>query len=108
MNYRIIQTDDSITVLTEDGGLAEIRLVEELVSGDGRKTTIEYYQNRFTEEDLNNPESVYDILGEGKMYYNDYTTPYTSPEHITDALEWLAPGNDYKSDNTLWPSWREL
>jgi hypothetical protein len=104
MKYKTIRKDDIIIIITEDGGLAEIHYAEELDEGDGRQSTTEYYQNRFTEEDLLSTESIWDILGEGKAYYNDWTTPFDDPNHIIDALNWLAIDESYQEDNSIWPN----
>jgi len=105
MKYRLIQTGDGITVLTEDGGCVEIRAT---FDGEGRQSTTDYYQSRFTEKDLLSDTPVYEILSEGKMYYNDWDTPFDSPELITDALNWLDPDEfNYELDNAIWPNWRK-
>ena len=43
MKYRVIDDDDELIVLTEDGGIATIRETDEVEVGDGRQTTIEWY-----------------------------------------------------------------
>lgn len=105
MNYRLINEGDTIIILTEDGGYAEIRDVEEVSAGDGRQTTIELYQSRFTEDDMLSGTPLYETLGEGKMYYEDFTTPYTSEEHVEYALDWLSSDAVHKLDNTIWPEY---
>ena len=108
MKYKLIKTNNEITVLTADGGLAEIREVEESSAGDGRQSVTEYYQTHFTKNELLDYEGVHCILGQGKMYYNDWTTPFTNPDHIVDALNWLAPGEtEYILDETIWPEWEQ-
>lgn len=102
VRYRTVETPDSIIVLVDDGGIAEIREVGESDEGDGRQTTIEYYQSRFTASDLLSGTSIWEIVGNGKMHYDDFTTEYTDPEHVITALEWLAVGCEYIEDNTIW------
>lgn len=103
IKYKLINEGDTIVVITDDGGCADIRAVEELSAGDGRQTTIELYQDHFTEEDLLSDEPLYEILGEGKMYYEDFTTPYTSEEHVKYALNWLTPSaTEYVLDESIW------
>ena len=107
VKYRTIQDSDSITILLEDGGIADIREVEELNEGDGRKATTEYYQSRFTAEDLNSEEDVWTAVGEGKMYYNDWKTPFTDPAHLQDALNWLSIESEFEVDESIWPQFEE-
>lgn len=106
IKYRTIKSEDNVVVILEDGGIADIHYAEESVAGDGRMSTSEYYQSRFTEDDLKSEECIWDIVGEGKMYYNDWTTPFDDPEHITDALQWLASGCEYELDESIWPDFK--
>lgn len=104
MRYRVIELDERI-VLTEDGGVACIRTADEMDTGDGRESTTDYYQDRITQELVDSLEeggSIWDILSEGKMYYNDWTTPELDPEHIKDALAWLCIDCEFKRDDTIW------
>ena len=104
IKYRTLQSgDDSVVVILEDGGFAEVHYAEPMSEKCNRQSTTEYYQTRFTQSDVDNKdEPIYDILGEGKMYYNDWDTPFTNPVHVQDMLEWLAPGHIYKLDETIW------
>jgi hypothetical protein len=51
MKYRRIldKGDDEIIILTEDGGIATIRETDEIEVGDGRQTTIEWYDQSILE-----------------------------------------------------------
>jgi len=102
IKYRLIESEDEIIVILENGGVAEIREAEELDIGDGRQSVTEYYQNRFTLQGTLSDEGIFGEVGEGKLYWNDWKTPFTDPAHIADALNWLAPGMNYVEDNTIW------
>ena len=104
IKYRVIlDGDDSIAVVLEDGGFAEVHSAEPLDTESKRKATTEYYQTKFTQSDIESNEPIYEILGEGKMYYNDWDTEFTNPTHIQDMLEWLAPEHTYELDESIWP-----
>ena len=103
MKYRVIKDSEEITVILEDGGIACIREAYELDEGDGRQSTTDYYQNRFDDETLESGE-LWETIGEGKMYYNDWTTPYDDPKHIWDALNWLCVGCEFELDESIWPN----
>ena len=51
MKYRRIldKGDDEIIILTEDGGIATIRQTDEIEDGDGRRSTIEWYDTSIQE-----------------------------------------------------------
>lgn len=102
IKYRTVQTEDYIAVLLEDGGYANIHYAEAYEFEPNRQATTEYYGRKFTLEDLQSDTDLYEVLGEGKMYYNDWDTPFTDPAHLRDALEWLAPGYTYILDETIW------
>lgn len=103
MKYKLLNTAiDEITVILEDGGVACIRGVEELDEGDGRQSTTDYYAVNLTDK-FADMENVWDELGEGKMYYNDWITPYDDPAHIQEALRWLCVGEEnFTIDDTIW------
>ena len=103
MKYRVIkQGDDEITVITEDGGVACIREVDEIEEGDGRVAVTDYYQSRFDNKMLEE-EDIWEILSEGKIYCEDWTTPFDNPEHIQDALTWLWMCCDkFEVDESIW------
>ena len=43
MKYRVIEDQDELTILTEDGGLATISDAEECVEGDGRQAVVQWH-----------------------------------------------------------------
>jgi len=101
MKYRVIKDGDEITVITEDGGIACIREVDELDEGDGRQAVTDCYQSRFDNKILESG-NIWEILGEGKMYCEDWQTPFDNPDHIQDALEWLCMGCEFELDESIW------
>jgi len=107
VKYRVIDNGDEITVLLEDGGIAEIREVGEMIQGDGRQSVTEYYQSKFTGKDLASEESVWEKLSLGDMYYNNWKTPYNDQTHIEDALNWLSMGSKFEVDESIWPQFEE-
>ena len=102
IKYRLIKSPDNIIVILEDGGVADIRDVEELDEGDGRQATTEYYKERFTLAGIASDDGIFGEVGEGDMYYNDWKDAFDAPKHIVDALEWLAPGLQHEEDNSIW------
>jgi len=130
MKYRLIKTSNNIIVITADGGIADIHFAEELDAGDGRQSTTEYYQTRFTEEDLHTDESVWEAVAEGKAYYNFWKTPFDAKselngidpfawalpaithtpyhelEHVQDALVWLSDDIEFELDESIWPNFK--
>lgn len=105
MKYRLIKSTDNIMVITEDGGIADIH-ESEPYEGVKRLSTTEYYQTRFTEDDLLSAEPVWAIVGEGKMYYNDWPTEFDDHKHVVDALNWLSPDDTFELDETIWPNFK--
>ena len=103
MKYRITKNNDEINVILEDGGIACIRDAEEVNPGDRRQSTTDYYQDRFNQEMLDRGD-IWEKLGEGNMYYNDWITPFDDPKHIQDALEWLCINcnEGFELDETIW------
>ncbi len=106
MKYRTIIGKEDITVITEDGGIANIHYAEELDEGDKRKSVTEYYQARFTQEMLDSGADIWEEVGEGNMYYNNWTCEYDDPTLIGDALKWLCVGCDFKEDETIWKDFK--
>ncbi len=103
MKYRITKNDEEVTVITEDGSIASIRYADELDEGDNRTAVTDYYQSRFTQEDIDSDDSIWEILGEGKMYYKDwYETDFDNPKLVQDALEWLCMECKFEEDETIW------
>ncbi len=108
IKYRTIKSDDNIVVITEDGGIADIHEAEPYEAEEYRQSTTEYYQDKFDIADITSDESIWTIVGEGKMYYNDWVTSFTDPTHIQDALNWLAPGYTYELDESIWTNLKEI
>ena len=104
VKYRTIKDKNEITVILDDGGIATIREVEEMEEGDGRKATTDYYQDRFTLESLGSDEGIWEEVGKGKMYCEDWDTSFDDPAHIQDALNWLSVQSEFELDETIWPS----
>lgn len=103
MRYRLVESEDEIIVLLEDGGIACIREIGELDRDDGRQSTSDYYQTRMV-QDMLDTDSVWDDVGEGKMYWEDWSTVFTNPKHVQHALEWLCVGDvEFIRDDSLWP-----
>ena len=101
MKYRVIKKDEELTIILADGGIACIRDVDD--DSSGRQSTTDYYQSRFTQEMLDNNKNIWEEVGKGKMYYNDWTTPFDDPKHIEDALEWLCCDcNEFELDESIW------
>ena len=47
MKYRVIDDDEELIVLVEDGGIATVRCTDEVEEGDGRQATVEWYDTSF-------------------------------------------------------------
>ena len=92
--YRIVQQDDDVNIIVEDGGIASFH------NSSGKYFLIEYYGDRITSE--MNSDNIWDKLSEGKMWCNEF--PLDTPKiiMIQDALDWLVVGeNKFVEDNTL-------
>lgn len=105
MKVRLIIENDEVIIITEDGGIACIREAEPLEGiCDNRIATTDYYQNRLHAEPMTQ-DNVFEVLAEGKMYYNDWDKhPYNSWVNILDAIQWLVSSTepeDIVFDNTL-------
>lgn len=103
MKYRVVESANNRLVVMEDGGIADIRELDE-VTEEGYETAIEYYQSRFTLEDLQN-DKLWDSVGEGKMYTDDCKTHFTDQAHIQSAIEWLDVCGPHERDDTIWDGW---
>jgi len=91
-----ITPNTDFDVVLEDGGVATIRFMYE----EDREATTDYYQSRITDEKT--WDKVWENLGEGKMYYNDWTKAQSSMEAlVTDALNWLGADKERVLDKTL-------
>lgn len=100
--YRLIEDSEEITVLVDDGGVACIRDTDD--NGEGRKSTTDYYQDRITQEMLDEELNVWEEVGEGKMYWNDWKTDKDDPAHVQEALEWLVAGEtEFVVNEDIWP-----
>lgn len=84
--------DDDCVLITEDGGVACAHF-------DGDHIISEYYQESLCKGDLERDESIWDILGEGKLYSNDWDgegdyafKTKIDGEVVKDLRDWLAPG----------------
>lgn len=106
ISYRTIKGDDNIVVILEDGGIADIRYAEPHEDEPNRQSTTEYYQSRFTQDGIDSEDGVWEEVGEGNMYYNDWNTPFDDEAHIADALEWLAPSCAHVVDESIWPDFK--
>jgi len=106
MKYRLIETPDELTVVTEDGGIVCIREAEPITDGEPRIATTDYYESRITDLDLSalsDEVDIWALLAEGKMYWNDWVEDtYNSEIVINDALAWLTSDTvDFERDDTL-------
>jgi hypothetical protein len=96
MKFKAVIQDNDVVVVTEDGGIATIHN-----NGDNFVTT--YYQSRLT--DVNDPEELWQELGEGKTYSKDWGAT-TIGEMIYDILQWLCVSSDtidWELDESIWP-----
>lgn len=93
MKYRVIYDGEEYTVLLEDGGVACFRYY------DG-KAACEYYQERITTE--TNSGQVWENLGEGKMYYDEFPEDVNPSKLLRHCRDWLCPGGeDWEYDEDL-------
>lgn len=82
----IFYSDNEADVFMDDGGVATFHHNEEHMI-----TT--YYQNRVIPEMLNEEETIWDVLGEGKSYARDWEDKQVvDDEMIEDATNWLCLG----------------
>ena len=79
---------DDIVIIVEDGGMATIEFID-------TKITADLYQDRIT----GMHEDIFEELGNGKMYYEDYEgEEFITKKMIDDTLNWLvfpAPAEDF-------------
>ncbi len=106
MKYRLLnESNDEIVVIMEDGGVASISKADEC-ENDGTIAITEYYQARINED--TDPDEVWEELGEGKCYHNQWTKEmcdnHLDKRLVQDALEWLAVGETYERDDSIWTS----
>lgn len=95
MKYRINDSyqDNSIDIITEDGGIA-------CVYHNGENLVTHYYQTKLT--DISKDNYVWDELSNGSIYCNDWDGEPTRDEIVSDALSWLASSvTEWELDNTI-------
>jgi len=107
MKFRIIFDDgeNEITVITEDGGIACIREVEEISSDEPRIAVTDYYQMRLTDVPSSETDELFEYLAEGQIFHNDWSdVKYNSLTAIEDALIWLCGAEtDWEITDDLFP-----
>jgi hypothetical protein len=85
-------------IVTEHGGVA-------CAHHNGDHIVSEYYQESLCKGDLEGDRDIWEILGEGKLYSNDWVDSEESDtyyplktkiddEVVKDLREWLVPEND--------------
>lgn len=96
MKYRINQHDEmEFDVIVEDGGVVSV------YHNDENQVSM-YYQERIRED--MDPDEIWETLGEGKTYRNDWPDGTSRDEIIRDALSWLvlpAP-ESWELDESIW------
>ena len=91
VKYRIVNLDENeLVVITENGGVVCIRTPK--CDNDTDVVAIsEYYQSYITDEMTST--NIFDILADGKVYYNDWNNTqcsgHTDEKLVGDALNWL-------------------
>ena len=78
---------DEADLYMSDGGVATFHH-----NGEGILTT--YYQDRFIPEEtqLEEEQTMWDVLAEGKVYHKEWVGQHTiTDEMIDDAVNWLCP-----------------
>jgi len=97
IKYRVIvDSSEENIIVTDKGDVACIRETFDGVDAP-RIATTEYYQMPLTEVDksrINNIDTdVWCLLGEGKMYYDDWNKDqvedHNDPKLIEDCLQWF-------------------
>lgn len=86
----IVDSNEEMFVILQDGGVASCY-------NNGEHLITEYYQDRLTKESFDEEESIWDELGEGKLYIKDWDgsdedSPFKEEwdeEVIQDMLQWL-------------------
>ena len=87
--------NDECTIVTEEGGVA-------CAHNNGDHIVSEYYQDALSRGDLEclyEDETIWDILGQGKLYSNDWAgdkkdyplKTKIDDEVVKDLREWLCP-----------------
>lgn len=81
----IMISETEADIYMSDGGVATLHH-----NGEGILTT--YYQDRCLPEELNEDETIWDRVAEGKAYCKEWGGQHTiTDEMIEDAVHWLAP-----------------
>jgi len=110
IKYRVIaDSSEENIIVTSNGNVACIR--ETFDGADApRVATTEYYQMPLTEIDkslINEEEcvDVWTLLGEGKMYYNDWNKDqvedHNDPKLVEDCLQWFGGATEFVRDDTI-------
>lgn len=92
--YRVIHDDveKEIIVITEDGGVACIREADDISESEPRISVTDYYLINLNHVPQDDKENLWDNLGLGEIYHNDWPdTPYHAQVAIDDAINWLSP-----------------
>lgn len=101
--YRVLKNAEEIHVITDDGGIACIREVD----AEEYAAITEYYQERF-DAGMIESETLWEELGEGKMYCKEWQSGYETDkelqEKVEDALDWLCMGCEFELDESIWPT----
>lgn len=88
MKARVVfESKDEAELYMSDGGVATFHH-----NGEGILTT--YYQDRFIPEEtqLEEGQTMWDVLAEGKVYHKEWLGQHTiTDEMINDAVSWLCP-----------------
>ncbi len=87
MKAKVIFTSESeADIFISDGGVATLH-------HNGEHIITTYYQDRVVAEELNNDESIWEKLSEGKAYIKDWEgRDIIDDEMIEDAVNWLCVG----------------
>lgn len=96
--YRLFDvTSTSYSILMQDGGVACVELHE-----DDGYVYAELYQSRLDINDLNQ-QNIFDTLGIGKMYRDDYydITDINNKTILANTLSWLAVFATFQHDPNL-------
>lgn len=85
--YRLIKEDDEITVITDDGGIALIRAVEDL-DEDSRITTIILFSMKIPQDFTSVTHDIWEELSNKITWCDDTATvPFDDVKHIEFVLK---------------------
>ena len=83
MKYRIITADETeFDVITEDGGVVSFH-------DNGENIAATYYQSRIDDVEDATSENIWEKLGEGETYGDDFDYETERETLIAEALNWL-------------------